>query len=381
MRLSDKADNTQPLITWIRSLSDIDRAAAAGFQMLILDLCDLAMSACQGPAPATWTLADVPEIAAQCHAHWPHITLALHTDFPIHPAQKPLVERLIQALKTPHLSTLFVADLGLAAHIRVRLPDCRLIYSPVSGNHSIASQTALCTLFDGQVLSAEMPEAQIRKSLAEVQTDFYILALGRVTVHQSYRHYLNSGRQVTLAPTDPGEAARSLGVLPPQWHLTDTPFGTLIQTAQRLDLRTVCPALLPLGLKGMLMDFRDRETGHGYTPVEEAATHLAMWQGNSTDQAVRTVFRHTDDQYDLVGRVLDVIRGTCMVVEIRSPVTLTDSLCLCTPEGRQVAMTGYWMQNVGGVTIFRAETDQIVRFRFYKGAIPGSVISRNRSHI
>ena len=329
-------------------------------------------------------------LAEAARKAFPGIALSFNLDILVHHRHFPLISQLLKTLEKAQVSTIRLQDPGLATWLKTQNPNLTLHLATETGNQNLESLQFYANFFARQVLSNEMPVAQIRHLQTKFSTEFEIQVLGPILIQYSARRYMAFAENTDEILI---KTAYDLEYPGRKYPFYDNPHGHLMYLYFDRSLLAVAAELKDLNLTAWLIDgrgespeylqnglnlFADVRSGTPLNPdTLRALTQAArrplkpgFFKANLTDQ-------DRDQAWDAhpetpVAILVDFEKKKDMLLEVKQPLQVGQTYTIVTPKHQHLPFTPTTLTTLDGTPITTAKPGQWVKTPWQKGVIAQS---------
>lgn len=334
------------------------------------------------------------------------ISVSLNCDFIYHhDYHDNLLCELIDILEPYKKIRIRIQDPGLLFFFKEKLPLHQLIYNPEIGNHNTESITNYQSWCHRQVLSNEIPVTQLKRITASLPQSEYLVH-GSILIQYSLRKFLSWSSNL------PQRRYGSDEDYPKRKHLLyETEHGHFMYAHFDKSLLRQIPDLLTLSLSHWLFDLR-------HLPLSNACQIIALYKKslktyrhspdlfyetiddhdqslkklsphplkpgffkiNNTDQDRSYTTPDPPENYEEIGKIIDVVKGKIVTVELQKTIVALAPVYIGTPEGKLL-----FFETIPFTTLAQDRAHSLKAFKLYtipwsKGISSGSRLYMRCSH-
>lgn len=361
------------LTTFVADAKTLETALQHGADRLILEDSKLSVRSYSDDfaVPHFDKLIRLSEQAVQLK---PDVELCAHCDIMMHNKHFAVLERLLETLEQTPIRVVRVQDPGLLGWFREHAPQYTVHLATETGNNN--QYSIVFYVKQGavqQTLTNEMTHPVMADVMSQLVGQWETLVQGPLLIQYTYRR-LMAGR---LA--QPGQTSEDMAPIVHKeaydhhqskypFVFYDNPHGHLMYFWADRCLIKYLPTLLSLGLDSWLIDARgesldylaaaldiygQERNRYGEDPQFYQGASKEQWQlmnqvarrplkagfflANRTDYVKRRGVALRSQK--VLGRVVDVIKGHSIVVELRAEIRLGQHVLYRTPENREASVT------------------------------------------
>jgi U32 family peptidase len=320
----------------------------------------------------------------------------------------PKIKQLLKTLKESDIKTIRIQDPGLAILIKKEYPEATLYLAAETTNLNPKSTSYYATAFPGQTLGNELTHQQIKKISQTTKSELEIQAHGPMLIQQSLRRFISGQSANNTKTYNPDNHPPLKRTVIDQDHpkkkftFYENPHGNFILNYFDRCLIKHIPKLVRLNLTSWLIDARGESDQYLATAITIYQENLArylnnpnQWKPNQddlaslkkvatrplkpgfflknkTDQILRKIdtLIPPEDQTTFVGIVIDSIRNHKITIELHRPISLTDTLLLVTPEGKQVYHQPKKITDLLENNLKNSNSQTLIQIKWLKGIVP-----------
>lgn len=314
------------------------------------------------------------------------LTVSAVCDVMIHDRHIPLLHSFIATLKAATITRIRIQDVGLISFFNQYYPEAHLILNMEIGNHNQRGLDYYGTHVHTQVLSNELAYTELQTICGHSQGQLELQVHGPVLIQYSNRRYLSAISQpdsdVESAPVIAHKTIEDADYKGRYFPVLDNPHGHFMYFFMDRCLLSQLDKLDSLNLYGWIIDtrgqsldyfeaclraYKDRLSVKTLQPLSERPLKPIFFLANNTDQDRPSVTQRLPDGYEAVGRVLDVIKGKMITIELIKPLVLDSEPVLVMPDGKV-----RFYASIPEMTII---DDHLIQLPWIKSANAGGVLA------
>jgi len=384
------------LATYASTLNQVQLALENGAECLLLE--HPSFSIRSYTETSTEPLKAITELVAFARKLKPTIELKLNIDLLFHVEHEVLLSSLPETAQRLEINCIRVQDPGVAMFLKSRQDELQFELALEMGNHNPEGVSAHASFFKLQLLSNELPQAEIRTIMESVPNSAFELQVHGPILLQYSKRPLLSGQINATTPTK--RLAEDSGFKNRYFVFYENRHGhfmfghfdrCLIQSIKALASLKLESWLIDgrgepeAYLKNALSTYKNERDSYFHNPAEyihnpnalKALEQVSMrslkpgfFHTNRTDMdwRDRKIQRNTDAL--LMGLVLDVIKPKIITLEVFENIKIGDKITFVTPEYKTI---DYTVENLEVVAENEESQARLIQLPWKKGIVYKSV--------
>ncbi len=343
----------------------------------------------------------------------PELEIVFNLDLMAHEQDLQGIRLLIDHLQRIGYDGIRVQDIGIASLVMDMAPEMHLEVHTVTGNYN---SQAICFLEEAFtpsiksiVFSKEIPYKELKDINDKSTLNNEIMVHGPILLFYSKRrlvHESDFARESHVGTERYGLFLQEKKRPDEYFRFLDNPHGSFMFHSEILCLIRQIPKILALSIPFTLFDFRGekleviRDVTNGFKSQLQKLESPSGWDEEG-DKLMAKIQHHypqrlgegfflenlTDShtrikesgQTQWVAKVLGVVKEKVMALEVLIPIRTQAHYIIKTPDGKSIAYSPRWIQQLDGINIPTAPVDSIVLVDWRKGVSTGSIIHQEIS--
>lgn len=399
----NKNNNKIPeIITYVSSVDHINEALDSGATHLILE-----DSKC---SIRSWSdqfndsgFSHLHTLYKAIKAQSKQCKISLQCDVMMHQKDICLIEQLIHETAELQIEYVRVQDPGVMMLYKEKRPEQKCCFIQDMGNANSESMLTYSQYMDRQQLSLDITKEDIQKVRQEKSIHYECMVQGPILIQHSQRRYLAG-----LAEKNQSDAATIIHRIAEdedypgrRFTFYDNPHGHFMYAYfDRCLIRNISD-LLDLNCEGWIIDARGQSMNylntaiHAYakaakneTTSSADATRMiqilreecgraqkpGFFKANLTDKQRYNTHLPNEIEYEKIGRVLDIKKGSRITIEVNRRIEIGDQLSAFHPkcDGLQLPVTQMWAAD--GNPLTTSSTPALIQIPWKKGIQQHAII-------
>jgi collagenase-like PrtC family protease len=386
--------------TFVSDKATLNTAVTAGASHLIIDSPSVSLrSFVESDGRSDFSMYD--ELKRMAKEHDPKIEITAHCDLLIHDSQYALLETFLTEIKRVNISSIRIQDPGLIPYLKTSWPECQIHFASELGNHNTLSASYFSEFCSHQSLSNELTHREIKEIIDTSSSSFDILVQGPILIQYSKRPFL-SGRTEDTLHVPITKLAHDLDYPGREFIFHENHHGHFMYLYFDRNLLRYIPELMTLGLTHWLIDARGEslnylETGlrlykeeqerylsspNDWKPNNTAIAEMettarrdqkpGFFRANKTDNGRKSPYPNLNSNVLFIGTVIDVIKESCITLELENHFSLGQKLIIATPRNKEFILSASSIHTLNKETLTNTHGHTFVQLPWKKGILSNS---------